>query len=165
MCDWYGGMWNIVQGHCDSFLIIFFFRAFTKALFCFPVSSTQRNEFISAAAKSGGKMSKQHTMLALPAWKLSLCQNGAFRQHLHGRWGCCLSFCPLEATSGQNVLPWIHRSMAHQPWREKGREKRTGKPVCLMELAPWTDVLTDATPQMQICSGWCQIKTEVQITC
>ena len=43
-----------------------FFLGFHKSPVCYPVSSTQRNEFISAAAKSVGKMSKQHTMLALP---------------------------------------------------------------------------------------------------
>lgn len=46
---------------------IFFSLGFHKSLVCFPDSSTQRNEFVSTATKSDGKMSKQHPRLALPA--------------------------------------------------------------------------------------------------
>lgn len=68
----------MVQGHCH-----FFSWALAKPLFA-SLSLPHRKEFISAAAKSVGKMSKQHAALALPARQISLGPDGAFRQRFHG---------------------------------------------------------------------------------
>lgn len=127
----------------------FFFLGFHKSPVCFPGSSTPKNESISAAARSVGKTNKQPTTLALPDRQslFKWCLQTAFL------WGLKLLLDLLPSRDKSKVSskdPWHELT---SPGREKGREQCMGKLVCLMELAPETDVLRSSTPQRQSCSG------------
>lgn len=141
-----------------------FFLGFPKSPLCFPISSPRRNKFISAAATSVGRVNEQHPTLPLPARRISPGPSGAFLRRLHGLPGCSLSFCPPDTTSCPPVDPQI----CGTDWSAlegEGEGECGDEPGCVGELAPRTNVLGDARPQMWVCSGRCHLQTDVQITC